>query len=209
MLAFGTTVTCQGLLFFSTSDGVSIFLLLLLFSHSSTCFPLRLRVFLVPPPPKKKKKEYIIPQSITLKRAFIYVLLSIVTTAERHLRKMRACPLLRLSFLLATPFDHQPVVLPSIPTAASVVQGIVPAKSELSRVDELQLLLRHLPEACNRAKELQHDAQYASRYYRARFHRGSQLQQKQLSHVVALNPQKAQQWARQRLHPVSDPFQCS
>lgn len=208
MLAFGTTVTCQGLLFFFFNKRwgfhfpplVALLSLQHLSSSSPSCFSCNL-------PPEKK--EYIIPQSITLKRAFTYVLLSIVTTVERHLRRMRACPLLRLPFLLATPFDHQPVVLPSIPTAASVVQGIVPAKSELSRVDELQLLLRHLPEACNRAKELQHDAQYASRYYRARFHRGSQLQQKQLSHVVALNPQKAQQWARQRLHPVSDPFQCS
>ncbi|KPA80755.1 hypothetical protein ABB37_04209 [Leptomonas pyrrhocoris] len=122
---------------------------------------------------------------------------------------MRRCPLLCLQFLLATPFDHQPIAVPSIPTFNSVVQNILPAKSELSRVDEVSLLLKHLPGACDRAKGLQHDSQYASRYYRARFHRGSQLQQKQLRQVTSLSLPAAQQWARGCLIPVTDPFQCS
>jgi hypothetical protein len=96
-----------------------------------------------------------------------------------------------------------------VPTAKAVVKGIMPANSELSRVGEVTLLLKQLPEACDRAKELQHAAQYASRYYRARFHRGSQLQQRQLADIAAMSPQEAQRWASQRLHPISDPFQCS
>lgn len=122
---------------------------------------------------------------------------------------MRTSRLARLPYLLPTPFDHQPVSIPTVPTAKVVIQTILPSKSDLSRVDEVSLLLRHLPAACDRAKELQHDAQYASRYYRARLHRGSQQQQRQLEQVVACSPQEAQQWAHARLHPITDPFQCT
>ncbi|AIN95452.1 hypothetical protein LPMP_050110 [Leishmania panamensis] len=122
---------------------------------------------------------------------------------------MQTCRLLCLQFLLNTPFDHQPITVPAVPTARFIIEGITPPKSELSRVDEVGLLLKHLPTACDEAKQLQHDAQYASRYYRARFNRGSQLQLKHATHVAAASSAaEVQQWARSRLHPISDPFQC-
>ncbi|KAG5511377.1 hypothetical protein JKF63_07340 [Porcisia hertigi] len=122
---------------------------------------------------------------------------------------MQTCRLLCLQFLLNTPFDHQPIAVPSVPTARSVIEDIIPPKSELSRVDEVGLLLKHLPAACDKAKQLQHDAQYASRYYRARFNRGTQLQLKHATHIAALSsPAEVQQWARSRLYPISNPFQC-
>ncbi|KPI86687.1 hypothetical protein ABL78_4245 [Leptomonas seymouri] len=121
---------------------------------------------------------------------------------------MRRCQRFFLQFLLPTPFDHQSVAVPSIPTTKSMVQKILPSKSELSRVDEVGLLLKHLPAACDKAKELQHDAQYASRYYRARFRRGSQLQHKQCAHVASLSSPAAQKWARAQLIPITDPFHC-
>ncbi|CBZ23366.1 conserved hypothetical protein [Leishmania mexicana MHOM/GT/2001/U1103] len=117
--------------------------------------------------------------------------------------------LLRLQFLLNTPFDHQPIAVPAVPTVRSVIEDIIPPRSELSRVDEVGLLLKHLPAACDKSKQLQHDAEYASRYYRARFNRGSQLQLKHANHIAAASsPAEVQQWARSRLHPISDPFQC-
>ncbi|AYU75916.1 hypothetical protein conserved [Leishmania donovani] len=122
---------------------------------------------------------------------------------------MQTCGLVRLQFLLNTPFDHQPIAVPAVPTARSVIEDIIPPRSELSRVDEVGLLLKHLPAACDKAKQLQHDAQYASRYYRARFSRGSQLQWKHATQVAAASgPAEVQQWARSRLYPISDPFQC-
>ncbi|GET85744.1 hypothetical protein, conserved [Leishmania tarentolae] len=122
---------------------------------------------------------------------------------------MKACRVLGLQYLLNTPFDHQPIAVPAVPTVRAVVEGIIPPKSDLSRVDEVGLLLKHLPAACDKAKQLQHDAQYTSRYYRARFNRGSELQMKHATHVAAASsPAEAQQWARSRLHPISDPFQC-
>ncbi|KAG5486276.1 hypothetical protein CUR178_07587 [Leishmania enriettii] len=122
---------------------------------------------------------------------------------------MQTCQLLRLQFLLSTPFDHQPIAVPAVPTARSVIEEITPRQSELSRVDEVGLLLKHLPAACDEAKQLQHDAQFASRYYRARLNRGTQLQLKHAMHIAAVSdPAEVQQWARSRLHPISDPFQC-
>ncbi|KAG5487020.1 hypothetical protein LSCM1_07687 [Leishmania martiniquensis] len=122
---------------------------------------------------------------------------------------MQMCQLLRLQFLLNTPFDHQPIAVPAVPTARAVIEKIIPPKSELSRVDEVGLLLKHLPSACDEAKQLRHDAQYASRYYRARFNRGSRLQLKHATHIAAASDlAEVQEWARSRLHPISDPFQC-
>ncbi|KAK7198064.1 hypothetical protein NESM_000762100 [Novymonas esmeraldas] len=120
---------------------------------------------------------------------------------------MRVCRGLRVQFLLNTPFDHQPIAVPAVPTARAVVETVTPPSSEVSRVDEVALLLRDLPAACDAAKQLQHDALYASRYYRARFSRGTQLQLRQATHLAELaNPEDVQQWARSRLHPISDPF---
>lgn len=122
---------------------------------------------------------------------------------------MRRSCLTRLPYLLPTPFDHQPIAIPAIPSVKAVVENILPSQPELSRVDEVQLLLQRLPAACDAAKELQHSSQYASRYYRARLHRGSQLQEKQLKFVAEATPRAAQEWARKRLQPVTDPFQCA
>lgn len=123
---------------------------------------------------------------------------------------LRRCAPWRLQFLLNTPFDHQPVAVPAVPTARAVIADIIPPKSELSRVDEVSRLLKELPAACDAAKQLQHDAQYASRYYRARFNRGSQMQAKHATHLAALSsPAEVQAWARSRLHPITDPFQCA
>lgn len=91
-------------------------------------------------------------------------------------------------------------------SAAAVIGSVAPP-GELSRRDEVQLLLKGLPKACDDAKEALLQGRRASRYYRARYGRGADTQRKHAETVAAM-PSKAdvQAWALSRCIRVSDPL---
>lgn len=111
--------------------------------------------------------------------------------------------------LLLTPLDYQPTHIPHIPSTAAVMNDIRPAKGEMSRSDEVRKLLEELPRSCDTAKQLLHDSQYASKYYRARFSRGMEGQRKQATEIAAMSShEEVEAWARGRLCRIADPFRC-
>lgn len=109
-------------------------------------------------------------------------------------------------YYIPTPFDHQPVAVPAVRSYTALVAAIAPP-GELARTDEVQLLLKGLPAACDDAKEAMLQGKRASRYYRSRYGRGAELQRRQAEGVLAAGSEaEAQAWARGRCIKVNDPL---
>ncbi|CCW69025.1 unnamed protein product [Phytomonas sp. Hart1] len=111
----------------------------------------------------------------------------------------------RASYFVQTPFDHQPIAIPKVVSLSKTVDQIAPSKT-ISRRDEVKLLLEQLPNACRDAKAQYLLAQRGSRYYRARYARGAELQRKQAKMLLEMPDADAVGWAKGRCMPVRNPL---
>ncbi|CCW64433.1 unnamed protein product [Phytomonas sp. EM1] len=118
---------------------------------------------------------------------------------------IRLVCLRRATYFVQTPFDCQPMKIPKVASLAQTMDKIIPQKG-ISREDEVKLLLEKLPLACKEAKEQYLVAQRASRYYRARYGRGSEVQRKQAKMVLEMPDEDVVRWARSRCMLVRDPL---
>ncbi|RNF26718.1 uncharacterized protein Tco025E_01043 [Trypanosoma conorhini] len=107
--------------------------------------------------------------------------------------------------LLPSPFCHQPVAVPVVPSLRHLLQEAQP-HGEGSREEVVAALLEKLPAHCDRVKKEMLHAGYASRYYRSRYGRGLETRRKQLQQLLAMSDDEVRLWAQSRCVPVRDPL---
>ncbi|RNF10492.1 hypothetical protein TraAM80_01538 [Trypanosoma rangeli] len=107
--------------------------------------------------------------------------------------------------LLPTPFSHQPVALPLVPSLRRLLREVQP-RDEGSREEVVTAMLEKLPAQCDRVKKDMLHARYASRYYRSRYGRGLETRRKQLKKLLEMSDDEVRLWAQARCIPVRDPL---
>ncbi|EPY27601.1 hypothetical protein STCU_02968 [Strigomonas culicis] len=119
---------------------------------------------------------------------------------------LRRCLPCRRRWFIRTPFDCQPMEVATTPSFSNIMGDLVPHK-DLSRQDELKLLLERLPAKCDEAKETLLDAQRASRYYRKRFKRGMETQRRHAQRAVAeASDAQLADWAVRKCREIRNPL---
>ncbi|ESL06600.1 hypothetical protein TRSC58_05723 [Trypanosoma rangeli SC58] len=148
------------------------------------------------------------------------LVLVLVVSRKRRRWRGEQCPIYRGSLtrmairlssmvlgraLLPSPFCHQPVAVPLVPSLRRLLQEVQP-RDEGSREEVVTALLEKLPAQCDRVKKDMLHARYASRYYRSRYGRGLEARRKELKKLLEMSDDEVRLWAQARCVPVRDPL---